>query len=278
MNYYVNPKIPDGLTDSEENHGRSFLGYLLKYLACIAVFLILVDVAARLLAPMMPFSWERHLVPETLLRPSFEARAMTVERELNILGQKVAQTMDLPEDMTLTFHYSDVEMVNAFATFGGHIIVFKGLLESMESEDALAAVLAHEIGHIKNRDMVKGLVRVIGFSVMTTAIDVSSTEAATMGQAAGGMGLMSYSRSQETRADQEATLALGRLYGHTKGLEQCFTALKNAAGAEPPEIISSHPDTIKRIESAKALAAKRNLPTEGQTTPLPDALKLKKTQ
>lgn len=274
MNYYVNPKIPEGLTDAEEGHGRSFLAALLKYLAILAIFLIVVDVAARLLAPLVPFSWEKHLVPDYFLRPTTEASAGQVEKDLNALGQKVARGMDLPDDVTLTFHYSDRAVVNALATFGGHIVVFKGLLETMDSEDALAAVLAHEIGHIKNRDMLKGLVRVVSLSILLGALDFSSPASA-LGQTTGNLGILSYSRAQEVKADREATLTLGRLYGHIKGLELCFTALQKAAGSEPPEIISSHPDTVKRIRAAKELAAVLGFPADGLITPLSGALSLK---
>ena len=186
--------------------------------------------------------------------------------------------MGLPPDMAITVHYVSDPTVNALATFGGHVIVFRGLLERLESEDALAAVLAHEIGHIKNRDMLKGLIRAASLSLLAGAVG-SAGPSTGLENAVGQIGLMSYSRGQEAKADRLATLALGRIYGHTKGFEECFKILMAAPGVElsqlTPEFISTHPDILKRIKHSQELAAELGLPSEGSLTPLTGGLRLK---
>lgn len=278
MEYFSNPEIPDNLDGVRDGHGRSFLVVLLKALGFLIAFLVIVDILARLLAPFVPFGWEKALVPESILGPTQVEQGALIEKDLNDLAGRLAAVMNLPPDMTLTVHYVSDPTVNALATFGGHIVVFKGLLERLESEDALAAVLAHEIGHIKNRDMLKGLIRAVSLSLMAGAVG-SAGPSTGLENAVGQIGLMSYSRSQEAGADRLATLALGRLYGHTKGFEECFQVLMTAPGAElahlTPEFLSTHPDILKRIKRSKELSAELGLPSEGVPAPLAGALKLK---
>ena len=271
MDYYVNPQIPEDMDEAQSGHLRSFVLTFLKSLAFLIVFVVVMDIAARLLAPFVPFKWEKALAPDAFLSGSGAASA-EIETQLNSLGQRLAAKMDLPPDLTITIHYDNDPMVNAMATFGGHIIVFKGLLEKMESEDALAAVLAHEIADVKHRDVIKGLWRAVSLWLLLAAVDSSSLGG--LGDAAGETALMSYSRGQERRADEAATEALGRLYGHTQGFERSFLVLVEAAqgGLQPPEILSSHPDTQKRIDNSKKMAARLGYPVQGESVPLPPAL------
>ncbi len=274
MTYYANPKIPENLSGSNESHGRDFLMTGLKVLGIIAALLLALDIAIRLLVPFVPFAWEKKLAPDSLLRllASTDKDEAAVELELNRLGQKLAAVMDLPPDMTITIHYSSGDTVNAVATLGGNIIVFKGLLEIMESEDALAAVLAHEIAHVKHRDMLKGLGRAFGLMLVSAALGSADTSTG-ISQGAMELGLLSYSRGQEVQADRAATLALGRLYGHSQGFEDSFQALIKAVdGPARPEMLSSHPDGLKRIERSRKVAAGHSFPAVGPTRPLPPAL------
>lgn len=280
MDYFANPVIPENLDGSREGHGRDFVKILLKALALLAAFLIAIDLLSRLLAPFVPFSWEEALVPDFPAWQSAGAEAELIEKELNQLAGRLAVALDLPPEMRVTVHYQDDPTVNAMASFGGHVIVFRGLLEGLESEDALAAVLAHEVAHIRHRDVLKGLMRAVSLAVLTAALDSSSAGSA-LGETVGGFGLMSYSRGQESAADAAATVALGRLYGHTQGFEDCFLyllAAQEGLAAQwqklQPELLSTHPDTLKRIKRSQALARELGLPVEGQRTPLPLALRL----
>lgn len=279
MEYFTNPEIPENLDGVRDGHGRSFLLVLLKALGFLVAFLAIIDILTRLLAPFVPFNWEKALIPDSLLRPASAGSAVVIEKELNLLAGRLSSVMNLPTDMGITVHYVDDPTVNAMATFGGQVIIFRGLLERLESEDALAAVLAHEIGHVKNRDMIKGLIKAVSLTLLSGAVG-SSGHSTGLEQTVGQIGLMSYSRGQEAKADREATLALGRLYGHAKGFDECFQVFLSVPEAElsrlTPEILSSHPDTLKRIKRSQELAAELGLPAEGRLAPLPGALRLKK--
>lgn len=70
-----------------------------------------------------------------------------LNRYVNLVGTRVA-SVSARADILWTFGVLDTESVNAFAAPGGFILVTRGLLNLLESEDELAAVLAHEVSHI----------------------------------------------------------------------------------------------------------------------------------
>ncbi len=181
--------------------------------------------------------------------------------------------MDLPEDVSVTLHYIDDDMINAFATLGGNVFFFRGLLEQVPDENTLAMVMAHEIAHVKLRHPIKSLGRAI---VVGTAISIISAAAGgeILNLALGETGLLTalkFSREQEESADSEALIAVQALYGHTQGATALFDILLNSEqpDARPAEFFSSHPHSENRIETVKAQARERGWSLAGRLTPLP---------
>lgn len=63
----------------------------------------------------------------------------------------------LPASIKVTVHYIDEPVINAFATIGGHVFIYRGLIDAITSENGLSMVLAHEIAHINNRHPIAAL-------------------------------------------------------------------------------------------------------------------------
>jgi len=103
----------------------------------------------------------------------FDQKAMTTY--LNTLGQYLALCSDRPETFS-GYHFlvMDTSDINAFAAPGGFILVSRGMLRCCKSEEALAGVLAHEIGHV---ELNHGL-QAIDKSRLTAAATILGTEAA----------------------------------------------------------------------------------------------------
>ncbi len=108
----------------------------------------------------------------TRYKPCNNTRAI---RYMNILGQTLAQASDKPETFG-GYHFliMDTDEINAFAAPGGLIFVSRGMLRCCESEDAVAAVLAHEIGHIQQQHGLSAIKK----SRLTTALTILATESA----------------------------------------------------------------------------------------------------
>lgn len=100
-------------------------------------------------------------------------RREAADQYLNVMGQALAQFSDLPQTFGgYRFLVLDSDEVNAFAAPGGLIFVTRGLLNCCPDEDSVAAVLAHEIGHIQNKHGLQSIQK----SRLTSAFALLGTE------------------------------------------------------------------------------------------------------
>lgn len=274
---YSNPKIPEGINVTVEHPLKEFLQLTFGILAVAVAMVAVLAVAAEYLARFIPFSYEREIAASD---SSLFPEATRESAALQALADQLATAQGLPADMGITAHYVDEDTVNAMATLGGHLIVYRGLLELMPHENALAMVLAHEIAHIKHRHPLQALGRgiVIGVGLAVIA-GVSGSDVA--GRALGQAGILTvlrFSRGQEAAADREALATLARHYGHVAGASTFFESLQQRAqahhAASIPEFFGTHPLTERRLRALRAEAVNHDWPTAGRLTPLPAELKL----
>lgn len=133
---------------------------------------------------------------------------------LNNLGYPQYNIHVITEDKT----------VNAFAYPGGNIVVFSGLLKKVNSENELAFVLAHELGHFVNRDHLKGLGRsLVLFTLSAFIFGDSNVTNFLQGSLVNTE--MKFSQAQETAADLFALDLLNKKYGHAAGALDFFDVL-----------------------------------------------------
>ena len=258
---YQNPEIPDDINISKEHPLKDFAAMLITVsLAVIAAIALLYFLAAWMVR-FIPFEMEKRLAEnawqsftqsDTNTAPP-KAKHQQIENYLQQLANTMAVRQDLPENMSVTVHYVEESTVNAFATLGGHIVIYQGLLNKLSSENALAMVVAHEVAHIKHRDPIVGMGRgiVIGLAVASLAGFGDSTVAQSILGRLNFLTGMAFSRDQEDAADQVALQALYRHYGHAGDAERLFEVLQDEHSFEPPALLSSHPVNEDRIEKIK---------------------------
>lgn len=175
------------------------------------------------------------------------------------VGRRLAAVSDRPRlDYVFTILNSDV--VNAFAAPGGFIFVTKGLLERMESEAELAAVLGHEIGHVCAWHSVTMIQKQMGAGILTILGTVAAGVAAgpeasiAVMQTAGLFGdlyMLGYSREHELEADRVGLrYALSAGYDGRAALTffRKLQKLEEQSGAEEWEpYLRSHPPAETRV-------------------------------
>ena len=169
-------------------------------------------------------------------------------------------------------HINRSPAVNALAMPGGHITVFSGLLDKVESENELAFVLAHEMGHYAHRDHLRGLGR--GLVFMTLSALLFGADSGVSEMIARGLNLteLSFSRKQETRADEFALETLNCFYGHVSGATDFFEKIPKARDpGKYGHYFASHPENRRRISHLKDLARMRKMNLQHRK-PLPDTL------
>jgi len=164
------------------------------------------------------------------------------------------------------------DVANAMAFPGGLIVVTAGLLDQAETENELAFVLGHELGHYRNRDHIRALGRgavLALFLAVTTGSDVSG-----LGLKVSDLMLRSFGRKQELRADEFGLSLVDGHYGHVNDAWRMFErwqeergSMSRAEGAIEA-YTSTHPQPEDRIRRLEELAAREGWPLEGPVTAL----------
>jgi predicted Zn-dependent protease len=153
----------------------------------------------------------------------------------------------------------DPKTVNAFATPGGFLYVYSGLLAAAEDEAQLAGVMAHETGHVVARHSARGMVTAYGLeAVVALATGQNPNLLAQIASSIAANGLMlAHTRADETEADE-----LGVRYASAAGydphaLSQFFRILQAKQGSMPGVMVylSDHPATGDRITHIEQMIA-----------------------
>jgi len=274
---YANPKPPEGVNSGRYRPGREFFVLGASLMVIVGLVLALVLQFGEWVAPHIPFAWEKRLEePFVETFQNDKAANASIESTLQQLADRLSAEMDLAEGVRITLHYVDDEKVNALATIGGNIFMYRGLLERLQSEEGLAMVLAHEIAHVKHRDVLAAL----GSGVL-----VSLASSFVLGDA-GGVGdllghetllaMLNFSRAKEKRADLDALRAVVRLYGHGGGATDLFKVFKTmereAGGERKTDLFTSHPLTPNRLKDLHGVAKTQGWPMDGPRRALPNNL------
>ena len=178
--------------------------------------------------------------------------AMT--RKVDQIGQELVRA--LPErQFDYQFHVVEEDSPNAFAIPGAKIYVHEGLIK-IATEDELAGVIAHEIGHAYERHPAKGISRAYGVEYLTSLL-LRNKEPGKLGQmgiqlAKGGI-LSKYTRDDEREADAIAYSILRKTRYSEDGLLSFLKKLNQIGGSHPFPFLSSHPPTPERIERLETM-------------------------
>jgi len=212
---------------------------------------------------VIPLSQELDLGRKLSKEIEKEAKPMPL-RVLNdyidSLGQSLAKNSDLNK---IPYHFKVIngKQINAFAIPGGYIYVYRGLIETVESEAELAGVLAHEIAHVAARHGTEQFTRQLGFSILASVILGSNPSQLEVIAARlfGTAGLLAYSRSNESEADRLGVHYLYRTGYNPEGMGEFFDKLQ-AIHKDKPNLLerffSTHPPLSNRLASVKAEMAK----------------------
>ncbi len=157
----------------------------------------------------------------------------------------------------------DPKTVNAFATPGGYLYVYSGLLLAADNEAELAGVMAHETGHVVARHSARQMVDAYGIEAVTgLVLGKNPGLLASLASAVGTKGFMlANSRSDETEADEYGARYASAAGYDPHGLVTFFDKLRAQEGNSPRilAILSDHPATPDRIAHVNEYIASHNL-------------------
>ena len=242
---------------------RSALVFLLALLASVALADGLPDLGEVAQADFSPQVEKR--VGEAIMRdvrlrePSY-LDDPEVESYLNKLGRRLASNSEEARQEFEFFALRDTTL-NAFALPGGFIGVHSGLILAAQSESELAGVLAHEVSHVTQRHIARGINKAaqsqaaswiaIAVAILAARSNGDVAAGAMMaGQAASVSTQLAFSRDFEREADRVGLNVLERAGFDVRGMGAFFERLQQAGRLyenNAPGYLMTHPLTVERI-------------------------------
>lgn len=186
---------------------------------------------------------------------------------LDDLASRLNAVAETPFNLRITL--VDATFPNAFALPGGSIIVTDELIDIMKTPEELAGVLAHETAHVARRHAMAAMLREIGYGlVLDLVLGGGSGAGQQIAMAGSSLESLRHSRSAEAEADELALVYLEAAGIDGTGLAQFFEGLNKFLAKEEsgdfalsyPELLSTHPDTIERAQTARANAGRSRSP------------------
>ncbi|WP_180984190.1 M48 family metalloprotease [Castellaniella caeni] len=187
---------------------------------------------------------------------------LDVNQYLTSLGRKLAAHAPQPLSQPITVFGVRDPSINAFALPGGFIGVNSGLVVAAQSESELAGVLAHEIGHVMQRHIARGITQQAQGTGLMVATMIGALLAALAGQGNLAMGVaafgqaatidrqLGFSRSAEQEADRAGFQMMRQAGFDPRGMVDMFRRLMNASRLNEGTgggYASTHPLSIQRL-------------------------------
>lgn len=182
-----------------------------------------------------------------LLNPMFgEFENPKVDSAVQVIGDRLEGGL---EDSKYSYNFLvfESEMINAFTVPGGNILISSGLIAFSDTPEELAAVMAHEMGHVEKRHVISRLIKELGLEIL------SSGDPYVLGEVTGLLTSSTFDRRQEEAADLFAAQLLESASIEPRTLATFFRKLEEEIDndlMEHFEIISTHPNFRSRIREA----------------------------
>ena len=253
-------------------------------IVCAIVYVVLGLTADQIVQRIGPKAEEK--IGATLVKTlPIQSETAQSDRRLDYLNELVA---DIQADLAAAGYDAeryppvkvgimDTPAENAMVTAGSYLFVTEGLLAEVQSENELAFVLAHEIGHLHNRDALTALGRSLVWLSVNVLLGIGQ-QGSTVVPSAFNLAELNYSRRQETSADEVAIALIQSRYGHGAHSLDFFRRAQERelnlgdAFNRVAEWSQTHPLSGERIRKIESTFASKNMPLSGEPTSIPDYL------
>ncbi|MDJ0735439.1 MAG: M48 family metallopeptidase [Nostocaceae cyanobacterium] len=175
-------------------------------------------------------------------------RDSQVNNYIKQIGQRLVPYSSRP-DLTYTFQVVDDDSVNAFATMGGFVYIHTGLIKAAKNEAELASVMAHEIGHIGGKHLVKQMRKRAIASGLVKVAGIEESKLVQIGVE------LAYQRPNSRRAEYDADrrgLRSLTAAGYAQSGMVSFMEKLMQKSSTMPTFLSTHPATSDRITALKS--------------------------
>jgi predicted Zn-dependent protease len=238
--------------------------------ACLVAAYIALGFAVDLVVPRIGPSLEEKLgnaVAAGMEKPQASPAGRRLQDVLDTLTERMAE-----KDRAYAVSLMKAGEANAMALPGGRIIVMSQLVKEAQSENEIAMVLGHELGHFANRDHLRGLGR--GLVLVFLAVLFTGADSAVSGLAETALGgtEMQFSQKQELEADAFGLELLVEAYGHAGGATAFFERMLEGGESRLKYFFASHPYPAERVAALRKTIAEKGYAV-GRAIPLDDAFR-----
>jgi predicted Zn-dependent protease len=171
------------------------------------------------------------------------------------VGARIARNSDRTD---IEYHFAVIKKdeLNAFALPGGYVYVYTGLMKDVDDEAQLAAVIAHEVGHVAARHATERLTTMYGYQFVANLVlgENPNVLAKLVSDIFSTGGLLAYSRANEYEADELGAKYLYAAGYDPDGMIELMGKLKNMETQEPSKLetlLATHPPTSERLARIK---------------------------
>ena len=194
--------------------------------------------------------------PELIQEMGGEARDSKLNAYIDKVGNRVLSSTEAGKSPFQFEFYllADNKTINAFALPGGQVFITMGLYKLLKSEDQLAGVLGHEIGHVINRHGSEHMAKheLTQQLVQATQVASGGYDQGMIAQYVGQMVNLKYGRDDEIESDKYGVKYLVESGYKPEAMIEVMEILNNASGKnKSPEFLSSHPNPENRIQKIK---------------------------
>jgi predicted Zn-dependent protease len=197
--------------------------------------------------------------PEMIREFGGEYRDQKLQAYIDKIGGKLVHSTEAGSSpYKFDFHLlADQSVVNAFALPGGQIFITMALFDRLKTEDQVAGVLGHEMGHVINRHGAEHIAKQELTQGLIQATDIAAGNPGVISRFVANMINMKYGRDDELESDDYGVKYLVQSGYKPEAMIEVMQILKEASGGgNQPEFMSTHPSADNRIEKLKEIIAK----------------------
>ena len=223
---------------------------LISILSVIALYYYLMPIISEKIVKNIPKDMEKKMGILTI--NSLLTDKTKIDSNKSKILKFYFDELKFPNSDSVSLYYVNDTIVNAFAVPGGHIVVYRGIVEKMKTYEELAGLLGHEFAHLEKQHSLKNLSKNFTFNMLLsfTLGDLTGINAILLEQAS-LFNSLNYSREFETESDEEALRYLIERKINPEGILSLFSILENESknSSNTIQFLSSHPLTENRIKN-----------------------------
>lgn len=174
---------------------------------------------------------------------------LTAMRDDILASGQVTYRTEFPWEINII---QDDNTLNAFATPGGYIYIYTGLIKYLDHKSSLAGVLGHEMGHADKRHSTNQLTKQYG--VQTLLDVVLGKNQGLLTQIGSELITLKFSRTDESQADECSVNYLCPTKYRADGAADFFQKIIDMGSSNPPEFLSTHPNPDNRVQAIRERA------------------------